>query len=153
MGLLASEECARIREAGLEVLRDVGVRVDDEGIVILREEAGAAVTDENTVRIPAELVERALDQCRRVARYADRRGRLWQLAPGGDTMVLTGNALYITRNRLRAEPSRATWPSLHRSWMRASTCTGCLALPSPTIRHRHAILSACESWLLTRPST
>jgi len=60
MELLTHEECARIHGAALEVLRDVGVRVDNQDIIRLLQDAGATVTDENVVHIPTNLVEWAL---------------------------------------------------------------------------------------------
>ena len=103
MSLLSPEECNLIHQAALEVLRDVGVRVDDAGIVQLLQDAGANVSDENVVHIPADLVAWALQECPPTARFADRSGRVWTLGPGADTMVVTGNALYITRGRQRKE--------------------------------------------------
>ena len=114
MNLLTRNECARIHEAALEVLRDVGVRVDDPGIVKLLQEAGATVTDEKVVHIPAQLVEWALKQCPGEARLADRRGNLWHLKPGGDSVVATGNALYVTRGRTRSELQAADLAELAR---------------------------------------
>jgi len=102
-GLLTRNECERIHSAALEVLRDVGVKVEDAGIVESLREAGATVKDENIVHIPEDLVEWALKQCPHVARYASRQGELWELGPDGDTMVVTGNALYITRGRVRSD--------------------------------------------------
>lgn len=103
MGLLTSDDCGRIHAAALEVLWDVGVRVDDKGIIQMLQEAGGVVENDSVVRIPPELVEWALERCPNVARYANRQGDDWQLGPDGDTMVVTGNALYITRSRKRTE--------------------------------------------------
>jgi len=101
--ILDKHGCERIHEAAIEVLRDIGVRVDDPGIVGLLQEAGANVTGENVVHIPRRLVEWALRECPRTARIADRNGNLWDLGPGGPSLVLTGNALYITHGRTRAD--------------------------------------------------
>ena len=67
------------------------------------QEAGATADAENRVHIPARLVEWALRQAPRQIRIADREGHLWQLGPEGGTLVLTGNALYITRGRVRSD--------------------------------------------------
>jgi len=112
--ILDNEGCRRIHEAALEVLRDVGVRVDDPGIVRLLEEAGASVTGGNVVHIPSRLVEWALGQCPRTARIADRAGHLWELGAGGPTLVLTGNALYVNRGRRRADLRSADLAELAR---------------------------------------
>jgi trimethylamine--corrinoid protein Co-methyltransferase len=99
--LLEKQECQRIHEAALEVLRDVGVRVDDAEILRLLEEAGGTVTNGNLVHIPEGLVEWAIKQSPRTVRIADRNGNLWELGPEVGTLVLTGNALYISRGRAR----------------------------------------------------
>ena len=101
--LLTPADCKRIHTAALDVLGDLGVRVDDAEIVRLMQEAGATVDSEKRVRIPASLVEWALRQAPRQVKIADRNGHLWQLGPEGGTLVLTGNALYITRGRLRSD--------------------------------------------------
>jgi trimethylamine--corrinoid protein Co-methyltransferase len=67
------------------------------------QQAGATVDTEKRVRIPASLVEWALRQAPRQVKIADRNGHLWQLGPEGGTLVLTGNALYITRGRVRSD--------------------------------------------------
>lgn len=112
--ILDRNDCERIHAAALEVLRDVGVRVDDPDIVRLLQEAGATVTNENVVHIPERLVEWALEQAPKTVRIADRAGNLWELKPGGATLVLTGNALYITRGRVRSDLKSADLVDLSR---------------------------------------
>ena len=101
--ILDRNGCERIHAAALETLRDVGVRVDDPAVVRMLQEAGATVTQANVVRIPETLVDWALRQAPRTLRIADRNGNLWELGPDGGTLVLTGNALYITRGGSRTE--------------------------------------------------
>lgn len=103
MLLLDREGCERIHAGALEVLQDVGVRVDDGEIVKLLLEAGATVTGENVVHIPAKLVEWAVQTAPKRVRIADRADNLWEIGPGGPVLVLTGNALYITRGKERSE--------------------------------------------------
>lgn len=111
---LSTEDCARIHEAALGVLRDVGVRVDEPDIVALLKEAGCAVTGENVVHIPARLVEWAIAQSPRTVRIADRSGNCREMGPDGGTAVLTGNALYIARGRNRSELRSADLAELAR---------------------------------------
>jgi trimethylamine--corrinoid protein Co-methyltransferase len=101
--ILDQSGCEQIHQAALEILRDVGTRVDDASVVELLQQAGGAAVQENVVRIPANLIEWALKQAPRMVRIADRRGNLWELSAGGATLVLTGNALYITRGRKRED--------------------------------------------------
>ena len=112
--ILDRQACERIHQAALEVLRDVGVRVDDPDVVRLLLEAGATVTHENVVHIPEKLVEWGIRQAPRIVRIADRSGNLWELSPEGGTLVLTGNALYVTRGRTRSELQSADLAELAR---------------------------------------
>jgi trimethylamine--corrinoid protein Co-methyltransferase len=55
-------QCERIHMASLEVLRRTGVRVHEEEALALLKNAGAYISDDNLVRMPASLVEWALKQ-------------------------------------------------------------------------------------------
>jgi trimethylamine--corrinoid protein Co-methyltransferase len=112
--LLTLAECQKIHGAALDVLSDLGVRVDDAGIIRTLQEAGATVAGENRVHIPARLVEWARRQAPRQVKIADRAGHLWQLGPDSGTLVVTGNALYITRGRVRSELRAADLAELAR---------------------------------------
>jgi trimethylamine--corrinoid protein Co-methyltransferase len=101
--ILDKAECERIHGASLQVLERVGVRVDDPEVLSKLKEAGATVTGDNVAHLPRNLVEWALKQAPRTIRICDRSGHLWELGPGGVSMVLTGNALYITRGRVRED--------------------------------------------------
>jgi len=100
--VLEQRDCARIHEAALEVLTETGVRVDDPEIRILLQDAGATASGD-IVRIPQKLVAWALAEAPRKVRMADRAGNVRELGPDGETVVLTGNALYVTRGRVRED--------------------------------------------------
>ena len=97
--ILDRQECERIHDGALGVLERVGVRIDDPEILRLLLDAGAEEAGPDRARIPRSLVEWALKQTPKSAPIADRRGNLWRLETAGSTLVLTGNALYITRGR------------------------------------------------------
>ena len=101
--ILDREACTRIHSAALEVLRSTGVRVDDEEVVRLLLDAGARALGDNVLGLPDRLVEWAIRQAPAKVRLADRAGQLWELSAEGPTLVLTGNALYVTRGRRRTE--------------------------------------------------
>lgn len=103
MLILNREGCEKIHGAALEVLREVGVRVDDPDIVRQLQEAGATVSEENIVHIPESLVEWAIEKAPKSFSVAGRGGDSYDMRTGGDTMVLTGNALYITRGKVRSD--------------------------------------------------
>ena len=71
---LGDQECRRMHEASLEILERIGVRLDLQEAVDLLKGAGARISADNQVHIPARLVERALSTApRRVVLY-DRNG-------------------------------------------------------------------------------
>ena len=111
--ILERNDCERIHAAALEVLQDVGTRVDDPEMVRLLAEAGATAAG-NVMRIPKRLVEWAIKQSPRTLRIADRAGHVWELGPGGGALVLTGNALYVTRGRKRRELNSSDLAELAR---------------------------------------
>ena len=101
--LLDRSACGRIHDASLNVLQTVGVRVDDAATLRLLLDAGATPKADGVVGMPRELVEWALGQTPKSARFADRGGAVRELGPGAGTMVLTGNALYVSRGRERRD--------------------------------------------------
>ena len=62
LDMFDAAQCEQIHLASLEVLRRTGVRVYEEEALGLLKEAGAHVSDGNLVRLPAGLVEWALEQ-------------------------------------------------------------------------------------------
>lgn len=71
---LTDEQCRTIRDASLEILERIGVRLELQEAVDLLKKAGAKVIDENVVRIPPKLVERALTTTPRSVTLYDRNG-------------------------------------------------------------------------------
>ncbi len=66
------EQCQRIHQASLEILRRTGVRVYHEGALTLLKDSGCPVTDGNLVRIPPGLVEWALSHVPSTIALCDR---------------------------------------------------------------------------------
>jgi trimethylamine--corrinoid protein Co-methyltransferase len=66
------EQCERIHQASLEILRHTGVRVYHEEAIALLVDAGCLVSDGNLVRIPPGLVEWALSQAPSTIALCDR---------------------------------------------------------------------------------
>jgi trimethylamine--corrinoid protein Co-methyltransferase len=71
---LSDEQCRKIHEACLEILERFGVRLELQEAVYLLKKAGAKVIDDNVVRIPPKLVERALTTTPRRVTLYDRNG-------------------------------------------------------------------------------
>ncbi len=71
---LSEEQFRRLREASLEILERVGVRLHlDEAVELLRK-AGGRVEDGNLVKVPARLVEATLASVPREVTLHDRKG-------------------------------------------------------------------------------
>jgi trimethylamine--corrinoid protein Co-methyltransferase len=68
-------KCQKIHEASLEILDRVGARLHLEEAIQLLKKAGAKVTDSNLVRIPSQLVEKALTTVPKKVTLHDRHKR------------------------------------------------------------------------------
>ena len=103
MLILNREGCERIHGAALEVLRDVGVRVDDpDDSEAAPGGRGHGVGGEHRPH-PGEPGGMGDREGSQELQVAGRGGDSYDMRAGGDTMVLTGNALYITRGKVRSD--------------------------------------------------
>jgi len=115
MRLLTQDDCERIHAASLSTLESVGVRVDDPVILELLRRHGARESGEvDTVRLPRALVAECLATCPSTALFADRRGGLRELGPGGGTVFWTGNALHVAEGDARRDLLSADLAALTR---------------------------------------
>ena len=112
--MIDRQACQRIHAAALDVLSDVGVRIDDPEVAGRLQDAGARLKRENVFALPADLIAWALQQAPSAVRIADRAGHEWHIGPDGPTLVFTGNALYVTRGRQRSELQTADLAELAR---------------------------------------
>ncbi|MFC2165756.1 trimethylamine methyltransferase family protein [Acidobacteriota bacterium] len=72
---LSQEKCLKIHEASLEILERIGVALHLDEAVQLLKKAGAEVHDENIVRIPPQLVDKALSTAPKEIILSDRHAR------------------------------------------------------------------------------
>ncbi len=72
---LSEEQCRRLHDASLQILERTGVRLYLQEALDLLKRAGAEVFDGNQVRIPARLVERALETAPKRLVVYDRNGQ------------------------------------------------------------------------------
>ena len=137
--MLTHQDCERIHEAALEVLV-----IPASAWTTRKSRADARC---RRIRLPGGTIgiPRALAQsapARRPKRCASRTaGASSGGGRDGDAVVVTGNALYITRGRERSELSPPTWPSSRASWTRAGNIDGMvgtaisrLSAPVPRLR-------------------
>jgi trimethylamine--corrinoid protein Co-methyltransferase len=71
---LSDKQCQKLYEACLEILERTGVRLYDQTALDLLKKAGVTATDGNRVRIPADLVEKALATAPKQVTLYDRHG-------------------------------------------------------------------------------
>lgn len=71
---LSEDQCEKIHAASLEILEHTGVRLDLAEAVELLKKAGATVNENNMVKIPASLVEKALTSAPKEIILYDREG-------------------------------------------------------------------------------
>ncbi len=83
---LTEAQIERIHQASLEILERTGVRLFEPQALELLKQKGAAVTEDNRVRIPPKLVEWALSVAAKSTVLYDRHGQ--------PAMVLEGNNIY-----------------------------------------------------------
>lgn len=72
---LSEEQCRRLHDASLQILERTGVRLYLQEAIDLLKRAGAKVCDDNRVRIPARLVEQALETAPKRLVVYDRNGQ------------------------------------------------------------------------------
>ena len=82
--MMDDDQCGKIHQTSLEILRKTGVRVHNEEALALLRDAGCSVTDGTLVRIPPGLVEWALAQAPSTIALCDRGSTTAQvrLCPG-----------------------------------------------------------------------
>ncbi len=72
---LSPEQCQKLHSASLEILSRTGVRLYHQKAVDLLNKAGASVSEENRVRIPSGLVEKAFSTVPKRITLYDRHGQ------------------------------------------------------------------------------
>ena len=97
---LSPEQCTTIHNASLEVLARTGVRLHLQEAVEMLRKAGAQVSEGNRARIPACLVERALNTAPKQFPIFDRFGEPAMLLGGRQNYYGSGSdCLYIVDHR------------------------------------------------------
>lgn len=96
MPVLSRNDIERINEESLRVLSETGVQVDDDCVVRLLYEYGcSAGAEARVVRMPRDVVQRALGQCPRHVKLVSLSGAETILSAGGPSVFWTGNAINL----------------------------------------------------------
>ena len=100
MAVLSLQQIAEIHAASLEVLADVGVKIENEGVLrLLCDIGGKRNGRSNTIQLPPETVERSLGLCPARVRLASLSGEDFCLEAGGGSVFWTGNALSFVHKK------------------------------------------------------
>jgi trimethylamine--corrinoid protein Co-methyltransferase len=97
---LTTDQCTTIHNASLEVLERTGVQLHFQEAVEMLRKAGARVSEGNRVRVPASLVEKALNTAPKQVQIFDRQGEPAMLLGGRNNYYGSGSdCLYIVDHR------------------------------------------------------
>ncbi|MFB3816480.1 MAG: trimethylamine methyltransferase family protein [Candidatus Methylomirabilales bacterium] len=106
---LSGADASKIHAASLEILAQVGVKITHAETRGLLLDAGAREGEPSILRLPPELVQRALALAPRTVRFASLGGQVVEVACGGAPLFWSGNAMFYQREGRRQELSRETY--------------------------------------------
>jgi trimethylamine--corrinoid protein Co-methyltransferase len=113
MPVLNRTQIEQIHEESLRVLWETGVQVDDDGLVRLLQEHGCQVRGApRVVRMPREVVARAVGLCPRQVKLLSGGGEETILAAGGPSVFWTGNAINLAIDKEIVPIDRARFADL-----------------------------------------
>ena len=102
MRFMEPEDLARINDRSLDLLEEVGLRIDHEPVTQKLLAAGCRELASGMISFPRELVADCLEQAPSEVLLAPVEGDPARIGPGGDTVFWTGNALsYVEGSEAR----------------------------------------------------
>lgn len=93
------DQLQRINAHSLDLLEQVGVRIDHPQVADMLLEAGCCELASGMIALPRKLVAECVEQAPSVVRLAGVGGDVVEIAAGGPTVFWTGNALYYAEGR------------------------------------------------------
>lgn len=126
MGLLLNEkEIQQIHQNSVEILNEVGVRIDSKSVLQLLSDNGCNVSfDTNTAKIPEELVSRCLSMCPSTIKFCGTNFHTAEVGPEGGSVFWSGNALYIVKGDKRYDISKKDFTELTKVYDGLSNIDG-----------------------------
>ena len=112
---ISQVDVRRIHEASIEVLAEVGVKINHPEIRLLLLEAGVKEGKESIFFFPSALIEECLKKAPRSFRFADLKGNMVDVTPGAPPLFWTGNAMYYLRGSQRRELTRELYVEFCRA--------------------------------------
>ena len=105
--VLNREQAQAIHAAAMEILEKTGVRMEHAGALKMLTDAGCSVSNENWVKIPASLVEKALKSAPKQITLHDQRGNEAMPLTNGNSFYGTGSDANFTLDLETGERRRA----------------------------------------------
>ena len=99
MHIMTADQLARINDRSLDLLEEIGVRVDHAEITRRLLDAGCRELSTGHIAFPRELVAQCVEQAPSEVLLAPVEGEPARIGPGGDTVFWTGNALHYVEGR------------------------------------------------------
>ena len=107
--ILNDEDLERIHQSSLEILEDVGVRIDHDLVLRRLADYGCSVEfDRSVAKIPEGLVRKCLSLAPSSIKIGNRGWKTVELHPKGGAVFWSGNALYIVEGKERREITKET---------------------------------------------
>ncbi len=94
MHFMTDDQLARINARSLDLLEDVGLRIDHDPVSAMLLEAGCRELSSGMIAFPRELVAECVEQAPSEVSIAPVEGEPATIGPGGETLFWTGNALH-----------------------------------------------------------
>jgi len=96
MRVLNREQAMAIHTAALEILQEIGFRMEHPGALSMLADAGAKVSEPNWVKLPAAIVEKAIKSAPRQIDLFDQRGNVAMQLADGNSFYGTGSDATFT---------------------------------------------------------
>jgi len=107
MRVLNREQAGAIHTAALEILQEIGFRMEHPGALSMLVDAGAKVAQPDWVKLPAAIVEKAIKSAPRQIDLYDQRGNVAMQLVNGNSFYGTGSDATFTVDVVTGERRRA----------------------------------------------
>ena len=107
MRVLNREQAGAIHTAALEILQEIGFRMEHPGALSMLVDAGAKIAQPDWVKLPAAIVEKAIKSAPRQIDLYDQRGNVAMQLVNGNSFYGTGSDATFTVDVVTGERRRA----------------------------------------------
>ena len=123
--ILKDEDLKHIHQNSVEILEDIGVRVDNNSVLQRLADYGCSVDfHKNVAKIPEDLVKKCLSLCPTTIRIGNRDWETIELGSNMGNIFWSGNALYIVEGKERYEITKERFIQLIKVYDGLSNVNG-----------------------------